>query len=307
MPTAIYLMSWKALSGRIEGLVKAAQLCRPDDSFRTLNELGDQASRTIADLEDFKSSFSRTLPQSALDAINNCVRTEGTSPASLLRAAMAEGPGFRSERIWSALIRLASFETEMTFILSDTQTPIRARSELAFLHLQRLIVVDAATRKQWQDAFKCGEVACEKLGAVHLLLHGIWAFKVSAEGERTDLVFPEQRVSGEGDERYADGLVLTEWKIASSDDSAQERFAAARAQAQRYAQGVLAGSELARFRYVIVVTPRHVTRPDDISEGPVIYRHINIAVVPETPSQARSLRRGKMPLPAPQVRGERTA
>ncbi len=270
MSTALYLMPWKALSGRIEGLVKAAQLCRPDDSFNTINELGKQALRIITDLEHFNSSVGHVIPQLALDAINDSVRMEGNTPANLLRAATGEGPAFQRERIWSALIRLASFETEMTFILSDTQTPIRARSELAFSHLQRSIVVDATTRKQWQDAFDCGEVACEKLGAVHLLLHGIWGF---------------------GEERYADGLVLTEWKIASSDEQAQHQFVAARDQAKRYAQGVLAGSELAAFRYVIVVTSRHVTEPDDISEGSVIYRHINIAVNPETPSQARISRR----------------
>src|ERR1700722_9028346 len=37
-----------------------------------------------------------------------------------------------------------------------------------------------------------GSVACERLGAVHLLWHGIFAFKVDGSGARTDLIAPEQ-------------------------------------------------------------------------------------------------------------------
>src|SRR3989442_569356 len=37
-------------------------------------------------------------------------------------------------------------------------------------------------------AFEAGVPACESLGACHLLAHSVWAFKTSAEGERTDLV-----------------------------------------------------------------------------------------------------------------------
>jgi hypothetical protein len=45
-------------------------------------------------------------------------------------------------------------------------------------------------------------LACEKLAGVHLLLHGIWAFKVHAAGERTDLVFPQpSRLELAGDVR----------------------------------------------------------------------------------------------------------
>src|SRR5258707_13086277 len=65
----------------------------------------------------------------------------------------------------------------LSFILSDTQEVLRSRADRAFEHLQRMIVADSDYKAKWQAAFDRGEEACEQLGAVHLLLHGIWAFK----------------------------------------------------------------------------------------------------------------------------------
>jgi hypothetical protein len=80
----------------------------------------------------------------------------------------------------------------MTYLLADTQERIRSRAELAFAHLQNLIYVDGNTQSVWHDAFKAGETACERLGKVHLLLHGILGFKVDGQtGGRTDLMFQE--------------------------------------------------------------------------------------------------------------------
>ncbi len=104
----------------------------------------------------------------------------------------------------------------MTAILADVQLPLRALSDRAFQHLQRLIVVDDEVRRKWQAAFAKGEVECEKLGAVHLSGHGIWAFKIDASGGRTDLVYQEPAGGLIKEQQYAEGLVLTEWKIARS-------------------------------------------------------------------------------------------
>ena len=164
----------------------------------------------------------------------------------------------------------------MTFLLSDTQQSLRTRSERAFRHLSLLIAVANEVRQRWKEAFKQGEVQCEKLGAVHLLWHGIYAFKFDAgKGGRTDLVFPEPL----GDpETYADALVLTEWKRATSESEARTKFKEARSQAEKYASGPLAGIELRRYRYAVVVTEKQVKEPRDESSDGVIYRHINIAV-----------------------------
>lgn len=57
--------------------------------------------------------------------------------------------------------------------LADTQERLRNVSDRAIAHLQRSIAVDEALREKWKTAFDHHETACEKLGAVHLLLHSI--------------------------------------------------------------------------------------------------------------------------------------
>ena len=121
---------------------------------------------------------------------------------------------------------------------------------------------------------------------MHLLLHGIWAFKVDAAGARTDLVFQEPAGDLTAAQRYADGLVLTEWKKATEDSQSGQRFDEARLQARRYAQGALAATELTGYRYAVVVSRLQAEIPEDVRDGGIIYRHINVAVAPRVPSRA---------------------
>jgi hypothetical protein len=154
------------------------------------------------------------------------------------------------------------------------------------MHLQRTLAVDADFRNKWMSAFKQGELACERLGAVHLLSHGLFAFKANAKGEATDLVFAEMpdRASVA---RSVDGLVLTEWKKATEKDAGQ-KFEEAKKQADRYTQGVFAGLELAGYRFLICVSQHNLSQasmlPDSKNNAGVIYRHINIAVEPKVAS-----------------------
>jgi hypothetical protein len=174
----------------------------------------------------------------------------------------------------------------MSFLLADTQEIIRARSERAFLHLQRLLAVDDDVRTKWKAAFERGEVSCEKLGAVHLLWHGIFAFKVDATGGRTDLVFAEPIDVSAAAQRGVEGFVLTEWKVADEENAAT-RFGQARSQAELYQQGPLVGIELTGYRYVTAVSLTDLPRktvPDDTVIGGVVYRHISIAIKPKTSS-----------------------
>lgn len=281
-----YRDQWEPLAARIRGLMQAGELharflsVRANDQFARRRRLHEQSKRTLTELQSFKTAFQRSLPPAALATIENFVQdvtplieaTDGTNDA-------------KQERVWAILVLLGAFETEMTFLLSDMQEVIRAKSERAFSHLQRLIVAAPIIREQWQDAFYNGETACEKLGGAHLLLHGIYAFKTNAEGERTDLVFQEPAGDLIDEQRYADGLVLTEWKKAARDEDAPTCFQEARRQAHLYAQGLLGGSELSAYRYAVVISRRHVHTPSDIIEGGISYRHINIAVQPQTPSQ----------------------
>jgi hypothetical protein len=117
--------------------------------------------------------------------------------------------------------------------------------------------------------------------AVHVLLHGIWAFKANAKGERTDLVYQEPITDFGNVERSAEGLVLTEWKKAKVGDDPTRCFEEAAQQGTLSAQGALAGFELTACRYALVVSKRRVAAPDDRREGYVTYHHVNISVDPD--------------------------
>jgi hypothetical protein len=152
--------------------------------------------------------------------------------------------------------------------------------------LQRCIVADPEFREKWVVAYKEGETACERLGASHLLWHGLWAFKVGAEGERTDLVMGDRIDNPGAAVTTGSGLVLTEWKRARTRGEADGMSSEGKGQASRYARGVLAGVELASPRYVVVVTEDLTELPQDVIEGDVAYRFVNIAVRPSPPAEA---------------------
>jgi hypothetical protein len=243
-----YTDQWKALSGRIHGLIQAGTLyaqylhVRSSDSYGSSKRLREQSKDVLNEILALQAGFRESLPLTAIAAIDKFVTTSGkliTDAADIYDAAQ--------EQVWAFLVALAAFEAELSFFLSDNQESIRTRSERAFHHLQRSIVADEDFRRKWQNAFEAGEVPCERLGAVHLLLHGIWAFKVDAVGARTDLVFQEP-AELRGVQRYAAGLVLTEWKKAATANEADQRFQEARSQAKRYSQGPLLGTELTHLR-----------------------------------------------------------
>lgn len=131
-----------------------------------------------------------------------------------------------------------------------------------------------------------GEVECEKLGAVHLLGHGIWAFKINASGGRTDLVYQEPAGGLIKEQQYAEGFVLTEWKIAKSAAEAEGKSREARDQTKRYTSGVLGGTELIGYRYIVVVSEKEVKLSETLTEDGIEYRHVNIVVNPSAPSKA---------------------
>jgi hypothetical protein len=116
-------------------------------------------------------------------------------------------------------------------------------------------------------------------------MHGIWAFKVGAEGERTDLVFGEALTDVSAIERSAEALVLTEWKLIRSNSNVERVASDARKQATRYSTGALGGLELADYRFIVLVSKLFIQLPRDHLEDGVLYRHINIAVNPQTPSK----------------------
>lgn len=188
--------------------------------------------------------------------------------------------------VTSVLTYLASFRAEFDYLCKDNLETARNLVIRAFEHLQRLIVADRFARASWEEAFEVGEPACEALGACHLLSHGIWAFKTSAEGERTDLV-----LGGELDaesttvRRSSVGLILTEWKIVIAENGLREKAEQAFEQSKRYSSGILAGFEVTSPRYLVMVSSDHLAMPQPRDDHGVRYEHVNIAVSPSPPSQ----------------------
>jgi hypothetical protein len=283
-----YAEQWRALANRIRSLRSAAELYAQfligsqTDSYGAGKELGTHCQSILGALKGFYQLFHTTLPPDAKDCLQ---RFLDGHPAKVIADADA------AREAKAGIVFLAALESEMSFLLAGRQELIRARSERAFLHLQRLLIVDGDVRAKWKAAFEgVGEISCEQLGGVHLLWHGIWAFKINADGARTDLVFPEP-IEESFEQRGIEGLVLTEWKLADATN-ARARFEEARKQATLYTQGPLVGTELSGYRYAVVVSLKDLSTadvPDDLDVGGVIYRHINIAIEPRRPSkQARS-------------------
>lgn len=277
--------TWGYLSARIRGLIEAsgvaASLVRPGrDAYAVFNDLAAHVSAIRSDLLAFERDLSIAEPHAA-EAIKRV--------AAKIAPLLVDSSGSRDLhdiQVRTAIVMVAALEGEISYLLRDQSEATRLRTELAFEHLNRSIVVDQDIREKWKKAFAAGEVACEKLGAVHLLSHGIWAFKAHGAGARTDLVYQEPLADSDKIARIADGLVLTEWKKLPDKDDADALFTAARNQAELYAVGILGGTELKRYRYVIVVSSKTVTVPDDNNINGVVYRNINIVVDPDTPSQA---------------------
>lgn len=181
-------------------------------------------------------------------------------------------------------LRLASFRSEFNHLISDHDAVVGNRVVRAFQHLQRSLLVDEDLRAKWQAAFHNGETACEKLGAVHLLLHGIWAFKTSATGERTDLVLGTRLVIDDGLLASASGLILTEWKLVRTGDRPQNKMNEALAQARRYSDSILNGFEVASERYIVLVGEHEFAGPPEVREGSVRYPCIPVYLNREPPS-----------------------
>lgn len=280
-----YVEQWRPLSARIRAFVDAAHLyanfqqSSTSDSYGGAKYLGDQSQRILASVVDFAAANKGTLPPEALQALEQFIAGH---PGNVIRGQES------SREIRAGAIFLAGLESEIAFLLSDRQEILRARSERAFLHLQRSLAVDMDLRARWLAAYNAtaGEVRCEGLGSVHFLGHGIYAFKVDARGARTDLVFNEP-ADPLIDPRGLEGLVLTEWKVVD-EKNAPAQFVEARKQADLYAQGPLLTSELRGYRYLVAVSLKDLPQaliPDDLTIGSTIYRHINISIEPDAPSK----------------------
>jgi len=276
---------WKAISDRIEGLLDAGRIfaqLQASDSFGAAKFVLLPHARSIYDkIIKYKEIYGQYLPETAIDSItrfkthHNIFKSEDPDLLDMGKLKMF-------------LPCLASFRAEFTYQLSNIQVIAKRITERAFIHLQRLIIADNDMQKRWIEAFKKGETACEKLGAAHLLLHGIWAFKASGKGEQTDLILGEPLRDLSQVESTAEALVLTEWKKVSKPEDLDVQAEKAFKQALVYGDSLLAGIELAGYRYLVLVSDDRLELPSDRTENEVVYRYINIPVQPRVPSKNRS-------------------
>ena len=277
---------WTAIAARIEGFLTSTSMylqaltASRDDPYGGADKvLLPESHRIFEELRGFEVRHSGALSPAAQETLKRFL----TDHKEHFKPGLREG----WQGIKLVAPALGGVRSEISFHLADFAATARKLSERAFVHLQRSIVVDEQVRTNWNLAFKSGETSCERLGAIHLLSHGIWAFKVDAVvGERTDLVFSDRSIEQPEVESAAEALVLTEWKRVTSPGARVAKAAEARAQAARYTAGGLAGIELASYRYLVLVSKKHLEPLEDVSEGDVIYRHINIAVDPSVPSKA---------------------
>lgn len=275
----MWSVEWGALSGRIRSLVEAATFLGgvlgggERDEFGVHQEIFRNAEAIRAQIKRFRENHGPELPEPAQACLTAFLGQQFPDRMYGLPA------------MYGAVTLLASFLSEFSYLLNDTDAVARSRVARAFTHLKRSIVADPEIRKRWKTAFTDGETACERLGACHLLLHGVWAFKASAEGGRTDLILGESLCDSDEVRAAADVLVLTEWKLVRDPVQTEAKAKEAFAQAQLYSSGVLAGFELRSWRYLILVSGEQLpTVPTRREETGVTYEYINVPVSPIVPS-----------------------
>lgn len=276
----VHVQIWEPLRARIAGFAAAYSLClaataqAPQAREFVEAPLVDVLIDLLSHLGEFERTHSNTLPSGASEALK-CV--------NLWDVTFLRGYGRPKEGFFhKTAVKVIALGHEIDFHLSDTEQGLRSMTELAFNHLQRQIETDAEIRGKWYEAWSERETACERLGSAHLLWHGIYAFKVNAAGQQTDLVYNEPARSAFA--AGAHGIVLTEWKVLRAGDDPETVFARARVQAERYEIGALGGVELRRCRYLVLVSQRQVTDLPKWQVEGIEYRGINISVSPRTPS-----------------------
>ncbi len=171
-----YRTAWKAISARISGLERAAAVhagflqVNSQSPYGAEKDLQVHCSGIWGDVQRFRQDFETALPQVVIGAID---RFAGDGGMQIQNNAAGD-----AKRVRTILVKLIAFDAEVSYLLNDSMEQVRSASELAFMHLQRLIVVDADYRQKWERAFQDHETKCEQLGGLHLLWHGILAFRV---------------------------------------------------------------------------------------------------------------------------------
>lgn len=192
-------MSWEREWRSIDQLIAELSEIAKDhiaalrvQSFDDLGTMKNIIVPMIQDIDkrinEFKNRYHTQLPAPALEQLEAFIGNPSFESAGIPNT-LENSPSVVS--YFTGMLR--RFRADFNYLTSDLEGVVVRRTARAFVHLQRSIVVDSDLQKRWIEAYQQHETVCEKLGAVHLLLHGIWAFKAHSAGERTDLVLGEPR------------------------------------------------------------------------------------------------------------------
>jgi hypothetical protein len=283
----VWTTEWRAIKQRIGGIREAGVFFLRADTGEDHNSAGEiigNVHETVQRLVHFNEIYGAVLPTEAYKRVAAFLKRYNDTFGGLYPPGPPKANAYNGAV--AVYTYLAAFCAEFDYLISDTSEAIRSLTERAFLHLQRSIVADEAFADKWQRAFSMGELACEKLGAVHLLLHGIWSFKTAASGERTDLVYNEPRIIDTDAQRASVGLVLTEWKAVRNPSELESKTLDAYQQAKRYSHGLLAGLDISATRYLVMISEDRMPMPGPRIETDATYEYRNIAVRPRTPSRS---------------------
>lgn len=281
-------MSWRARYGEIDGqFVELQMLVRDVGTHPQSLVLLKAATEFATKLLALSRELEPATPPSVVEAFDRFARSAERHLTGATRL-----PGFTDlALVTAAAVLRARLRPE----LESREPEWVERVELALLHLQRQLEVEQSVHVRWASAFVSGEVELERLGGVHFLSHRIFAFKADAGGGRTDLVLGTPPSLADIERTHAP-LVLTEWKKVTGDTStAREtdlgrKFEAAVVQLGRYRRGALAGTELHRTCFAVMVAEHDLPHIDDshLPTGELI-RVVSINVAPVQPSSTRRL------------------
>jgi hypothetical protein len=289
---------WFYLSTRIGSLLDAARFLvstftKDKQDFYAANiEIRRNAEAVVKQIEIFQNHDG--LPDLVRDRLKAFLDLYRAHEEALEKQKNTINPPNDLDRMQWLLTVLAALRSELDYVLSDFETVTRSLVNRAFEHLKRCIRADDDFGERWRKAYAKDETACEKLGAVHLLHHGIWTFKANGPGSRTDLVLGTPIVDKDLPEieRASNALVLTEWKLIRNESELNRKANEAYKQAVDYGESLLAGFELASRRYLVLVSEKQLPRLDPLPDSQlgrlVIYEYVNIPVSPlNTSNHAR--------------------
>ncbi len=219
-----WITEWEAISARIGSLLDAGAFLMAahsavssSDPWGASRVLMQSAIEVFEEIRAFQARHRTLIPPAAGECLDFFVYKK----ADFFKETL-DTSGERFHGMKTLLTFLAAFRSEFAYLLKDTEASARSLVDRALLHLQRSIIADTSIGQKWRTAFGNGEVACERLGAAHLLLFGIYSFKANAEGERTDLVLG-QRLAVSEIEGAVEALVLTEWRSSKERRSSKRR------------------------------------------------------------------------------------